>query len=91
MLWYAKKGGSMTLEILAKSMPMYKSGHDLIPVGVASVWTPVRLKFVVPSGITRWRIVGGLYSGYIVYTTKEDKGLFMVPDLQGQNEAKWQY
>ncbi len=75
----------MALEILAKPMPMFRTEHDLIPAGTASVWTPVWLEIVLPSGIARWRVIGGLYAGYIVYVTKDDKDVFMTPCLQGQH------
>ncbi|TSC61711.1 MAG: hypothetical protein G01um101448_763 [Parcubacteria group bacterium Gr01-1014_48] len=76
----------MAVEILAKPMPMFRTEYDLVESGIALVWTPVYLELVLPSGIARWRIVGGFHDGYIVYVEKKDKDIFMVPDQQGQGE-----
>ncbi len=68
----------MALEILWKPMSMFRTEYDLVPTGVAIVWTVVRFEIILPSGIARWRVVGGLYAGHIVYISDEDKNVFMV-------------
>lgn len=81
----------MTIEILAKPMPMFETEYDLVESGTAPVWTPVELELVLPSGIARWRVVGGFYNGYIVYVGKQDKDIFMVADQQGQTGLRTPY
>lgn len=75
----------MTLEILAKRVPVYKNDKATSPFGEVPVWTPVCLAIVLPSGIGRWRVVGGFYDGCIVYVEKDEQDIFMTPSLQGSS------
>ncbi len=79
----------MSVEILQKQMPVFRTEHDFTPTGTAPVWTPVQSEIILASGIARWRVVGGIYDGYILYVTKSDRDIFMTPGYQGKNGTEY--